>query len=54
MVEPLDHVVHFGQVPHIILSFHGGCRPFDLKIPRSLVIEGIDEANNTPGRDPSP
>ena len=53
-MEPLDRVVHFGQVPYIILGSHGGCRPSDLRILRMLVTEGIDEADDTPGRNPSP
>ena len=53
-MEPLDRVVPFGQVPHIILSSHEGCRLFDLRIPRMLVTEGVDEVDNTPGMDPNP
>ena len=53
MVEPLDRVVPFGQVPHIILSSHGRRRPYDLRILRMLVTEGVDEADNTLDGDPS-
>ena len=47
IVEPLDRAVPFDQVPHTILSTHGGCRPSNLRIIRMLVTEGFDEADNT-------
>lgn len=52
MVEPLDHAVPFGQIPYTILSSHGGHRPYDLRILRILVIEGVDEVDITFQRGP--
>ena len=52
MVEPLDCAVSFGQVPHAILSLHEGHHPSNLRISRMLVIEGVDEADNTSQQGP--
>lgn len=54
VVEPLDHAVPFSQIPYTILISHGGHRPYDLRILRILVTEGVDEVDITFQRGPNP